>query len=161
MKHIFSMLLVSILLSGCAPVKFYSDPALSKSTGFKYYTSKPYVQVEKEITSGNIVKAGIIYLPDLENPQYLEMRNGPGSKKAEIKLSEGIITLFSVESDPAIAESIEAVAGLLSKGSAALEDLSKLKGAWPATSNTTVSELYEVIMRDGATTLKKISFTGN
>lgn len=150
--------LTILAFAGCAPVKFYSNPGLTQNTGLKYYTVKPYMQVEKELSSGNIVKATVIYLPDLVNPQYLVIKDGLGSRKVDIKLSEGSINTFGVATDPKIAESIEALAALISKSSAAIADLTTLKGIPPTAAPATVTELYEVFMGPEGTTVKKIEF---
>ncbi|HEX2976679.1 MAG TPA: hypothetical protein VHO68_12150 [Bacteroidales bacterium] len=146
-----------LLLSGCSPVQIYSDPALTKSTGFKYYTAKPYVQVEKDSQSGAIVKATVLYLPDLSNPQYVKVNGGLGSRKLDIELSDGTIKKFGLTSDTNIPESITALGNTISKTADAIKDLSTLKGL-PQAGATTVTELYEVIMDAEGTILKKIEF---
>jgi hypothetical protein len=60
--------LIILSLTGCAPVKFYSNPGLTESTGLKYYTVKPFLLVEKDPVNGSITKATVLYLPDLVNP---------------------------------------------------------------------------------------------
>lgn len=145
-------------LSGCAPVKFYSGSGLTQNTGLKYYTVKPYIQVERELTGGNIVKATVVYLPDLVNPQYIVIKDGLGSRKVDIKLSEGAISTLGVATDPKIAESVDALAALISKSSAAIADLATLKGIPAAAAPATVTELYEVFMGPDGTTMKKIEF---
>jgi hypothetical protein len=60
-----------IAFSGCASVKFYSDPGLRKETGLRYYTLKPYLLVEYQAEKDNTVKTSVVYLPDLENPSIL------------------------------------------------------------------------------------------
>lgn len=140
----------------CAPVKFYSNPELTKKSGLKYYTVKPYLMVEKELSSGNTLKATIVYMPDLANPQYMVVRDGLGSRKVDLKLTEGSINTISVASDPKIAEMVEAFAALAAKGTAALEDLNALKGLPLTGTSTTITEIYEVVMENGATTFRKV-----
>ena len=157
MKRLILMTIICIaFFSGCTPVKFYSDSGLSESTGLKYYTVKPYLQVEKDAVSNNVNKTTVLYMPDLENPQFLAVRDGLGSGKADLKLAEGSISTFSLTTESEISKSVEALATLISKGSASLEDLSKLKGPFPGASSSIITELYEVLMIDGVTTLKKI-----
>jgi hypothetical protein len=143
-------------LTGCSPVKIYSDPGLTKTTGLKFYTVKPFLQVERDIESSRVVKAIILYLPDLSNPQYLAIKDGPGSRKVDLKLTEGTINTFGFTSDSQISESVEALAALLSKGSDAIADLSSLKDplAIKAVSNTI--ELYEIVIESNGTTLREI-----
>lgn len=158
MKQLIAALscLFFLLLTGCSPVKIYSDPALTKTTGFKYYTVKPYVQVEKDPQSGAIVKATVLYLPDLSNPQYVTVNGGLGSKKLDIELKDGIVEKLGMTSDTDVPETIEALAATVSKSADAIKDLSTFKGILPAAS--TITELYEVIMNSEGTTLRKIEF---
>lgn len=150
--------LLLFLLSGCAAVKFYSNPELTEKSGLKYYTVKPYVQVERDVASERIVKATVVYLPDLSNPQYLVVKDGPGSRKLDLKLTEGTISTIGITTDPQIAESIDALAALVSKSADAVADLSTLKGRPEAAAVSTVTELYEVIMSPDGTSMKKIEF---
>lgn len=149
-------LAILLLSGGCAPVKFYSDPGLSKPSGLKYYSVKPYLLVEREVATGNVTKTNVFYLPDLENPQYILMRDGIGSRKADIKLENGSITDICIASESGIPESIASLAALTDKTAEALKDLSSLKGAYPGAVLSTVTELYEFLMKNNTTTLKKI-----
>jgi hypothetical protein len=157
MKQIAALTcLLFLLLTGCAPVKIYSDPALSNNTGFKYYTVKPYIQIEKDSQSGAIVKATVLYLPDLSNPQYMKVNGGLGSKKVDIELNNGTIDKLGLTSDTKIPETIEALAAAVTKSADAIKDLSNLKG--PPAGASTIIELYEVRMDHEGTTLIKIEF---
>jgi hypothetical protein len=157
-KSIFAAIagLIILVLTSCAPVKFYSNPGLTESTGLRYYTVKPFLLVEREPVSSNIVKTTVLYLPDLENPQYLVIKDVLGSRKVDLKLTDGSINTFGLSSDPKIAESVEALAALISKGTSAITDLSALKGIPAAAASSTITELYEVFMTNGITTVKKI-----
>jgi hypothetical protein len=156
MKNLFSFsaLFIAFLLSGCVPVKFYSDNGLN--SGLKYYTVKPYLLVEKDLSTDRTVKASTIYLPDLENPQYIRIEDGFGSRKVDLKLSDGSINTFGTSTENDIAKSIEAFSTLIAKSASAVEDL-KLKGI-PQGITATYVELYEVSMIDGLTSLRKIEF---
>lgn len=159
MKTLFlkTLVLLSVLeITGCSPVQFYSDSELTKKSGLKYYTVKPYLMVEREISGNNIVKATVVYLTDLENPQYVVLKDGLGSRKVDLKLSDGAITSFGLSTDPLIAESVEALSALISKSASAIDDLSTLKGVPPGAASSTITELYEVIMSDGKTSVRKI-----
>jgi hypothetical protein len=143
--------------NGCTPVKIYSDQALTKSTGFNYYTIKPFIQVEKDAQSGAIVKATVLYLPDLSNPQYIAVNGGLGSKKLDIELNNGTIDKLGLTADSKIPETIESLAAAVSKSADAVKDLSNLKGL-PQAGASTITELYEVKMDPEGTSLKKIEF---
>jgi hypothetical protein len=158
MKNVFLKLISGVFIltfTGCTSVQFYSNSELTKKSGLKYYTVKPYLQVERETVNNNIVKATILYLPDLENPQYIAMKDGLGSKKLDLKLADGSITTFGMETDPKIAESIAALATLVSKSATAITDLSTLK-VIPGSATTTITELYDIVMTNGITSVKKI-----
>ena len=150
--------LLLFLLSGCAAVNFYSNPELTRKSGLKYFTVKPYVQVERDVTSSNIVKATIVYLPDLSNPQYLVVKDGPGSRKLDLKLADGSISTIGISTTPELPESIEALATLVSKSADAMIDLSTLKGRPQAAAVSTITELYEVVIGPDGTSMRKIEF---
>jgi len=143
-------------LTGCSSVKFYSNSGLTESSGLKYYTVKPYLMVEKEAVSNNVVKVSVVYMPDLENPQYMVVKEGLGASKVDLKLTDGSISTLGLSTDPKIAESIEALSALISKSASAIDDLSNLKGVPPRAGSSTVTELYEVTMSNGSTQVRKI-----
>jgi hypothetical protein len=147
---------IILVLAGCAPVRFYSNAELTKKSGLKYYTVKPYLQVERDPVNNSIVKAAILYLPDLENPQYIAIKDGPGSRKLDLKLTDGTINTFGLDSDPKIAETLAAIAGLVSKTATAITDLSEVKGVQFTAASSTITELYDILMTNGLTTVKKI-----
>jgi hypothetical protein len=62
-----------LAVTGFTSVRLYSDAGLTKKSGLKYYTVKPYLQVERETDNKSIVKATILYLPDLENPEEVNL----------------------------------------------------------------------------------------
>lgn len=156
-KNLIIVALCSIALGSCTPVKFYSDPELTKPTGLKLYTAKPFLLAEHEAESGRLIKSTVIYLPDLSNPQYMAVKNAPGASKTDLKLNDGILTSFGFEYEQMLPESIEAVSALLSKTAGAVEDLNGLKGpdGLRATANTV--QLYEVVIEPGRTWLREIA----
>jgi hypothetical protein len=145
-----------LTFTGCTSVQFYSNPELTKKSGLKYYTVKPFLQIERETVNNTIVKATILYLPDLENPQYIAIKDGLGSKKLDLKLADGVITAFGMETEPEIAESVTALTALVSEAATAITDLSTLKGIPGAAVPATITELYDIIMTNGLTSVKKI-----
>lgn len=148
--------IIILAFTGCSAVNFYSNPELTKKSGLKYYTVKPYLQVERDVVNNSIVKATILYLPDLENPQYIAVRDGLGSKKLDVKLTDGTINTFGLDSDSEIAESLAALTTMVSKTATAISDLSTLKGVPGANAPATITELYDIIMTGGVTSVKKI-----
>jgi hypothetical protein len=152
------VLMILLTFTGCTPVKFYSNQNLTQTSGLKYYISKPYIQVERDPATNNIIKTTVLYLPDLANPQYMVIKDGIGSKKVDVKLTDGSINTFGVATYPKIPETIEAVAAMLAKSTNALSDLAALKGMPQAAALPTITELYEVFMGPEGTTLKKVEF---
>ena len=150
--------LIILVLTGCATVKFYSNPVSAKNAGLKYYTVKPYLQLEKDAVNSNVIKATVIYLPDLANPQYMLIRDGLWNRKVDLKLTEGSLSTLGVSSDPKIAETVNALSGLISKGASAIIDLAALKSIPPTAAAATITELYEVFMGPDGTSLKKVEF---
>jgi hypothetical protein len=147
-----------LLFYGCSPVKFYSNPRLTEKTGIKYYTVKPFLLAERDTQADRIVKATVLYLPDLASPQYMSVKDGLGSRKVDLKLTDGAINTFGLTTDTKIAASLAALASLLSKGTSAITDLNTLKAVPGAGATSTITELYEIFMSPAGTTLKKIEF---
>jgi uncharacterized protein involved in tellurium resistance len=145
--------LIIMGLAGCTPVKFFSDQQLTQRCGFKYYTTKPYFQVERDLATGSVVKATVIYLPDLANPQYVVIKAVPGSGKVDLKLTDGSITTIGVATDMKLGETVDAMAALIANGASAV---TALKGAPSAAGASAVTELYEILMDKEGTSLKKI-----
>lgn len=143
----------AIFMNGCTPVRFYSDQQLTKKTGLKFYSVKPFLLAECEPESGRIIKSSVICLPDLSNPQYLAVKNGPGASKTDLKLDDGVLTSFGLDYEQLLPETLESVAALISKSAGAAEDLNMLKG--PASSPNTVV-LFEIVMTTEGTFLKEI-----
>jgi hypothetical protein len=159
-KRIFQIILYLVILSiiGCSPVKFSSQPGLDSVTGLKFYTVKPFILVEREVSGNRVIKATVLYLPDLSNPQYMVLKNGVGARKVDIKLTEGSINTLGFSSDPNIAESLNALASLLSKGTAAVVDINNLRTQQNISASDNSVELYEVIMSSDKTILREVSF---
>jgi hypothetical protein len=152
------MVSVSILaLTGCAPVQFYSNRSLTEKTGLKYYTTKPFLHVERDPETKQIVKSTIIYLPDLANPQYMVMRDGLNSRKINLKFKDGYITDFGYSSTGKVGESIDALAGMISKSTDALTEISALKSLQAVKTSTNTVELYEIVFGTDKTTLREVS----
>jgi len=150
----FSLMLVTLI--GCSPVKVYSDAALTKKAGIKVYTVKPYLRVERDAENGTIVRTEVLYLPDLANPSYIALKNGPGSRKVDLKLTNGCISSFGYSSDTKIDEYVDALSALLSKGTYAVTNLDALKVPPAVKAAPNAVELYEVVMEEGKTVLRKV-----
>jgi hypothetical protein len=148
--------MIIILFAGCAPVRIYSNKGLTEKTGLKYYTVKPYLHVERDSETNTVVKAAIIYLPDLANPQYMVIRDGLNSRKVNLKFTNGSLDTFGFSSTGKISESVDALAALITKGTDALTDLNALKGLQAVKAPSNAVELYEIIIGTDKTTLRKV-----
>lgn len=160
MKNAVLALMVSAFiftLTGCAPVQFYSNRSLTEKTGLTYYTTKPFLHVERDPESKRIVKSTIIYLPDLANPQYMTMHDGLNSRKLNLKFKDGYITDFGFSSTGKVGESVDALAGLISKSTDALTEINALKGLQAVKTSTNTVELYEIVFGANKTTLRQVS----
>lgn len=145
-----------IAFTACAPVKIYSNQNLTEKTGLKYYTVKPFLHVERDSETNRIVKATVIYLPDLTNPQYMVFHDGLNSRKVNLKFTDGTINTLGYASTGKVGESVEALAALIAKSSDALTELDAIKGLQAAKASLNSVELYEIIFETGRTTLRKV-----
>jgi hypothetical protein len=112
--------------------------------------------VERDQVTNNVLKATILYLPDLENPQYMAIKDGLGSRKLDLKITDGTISTLGLDTDPLIAETLTALSNVVSKTASAVTDLSTLKGVPPTATASTITELYDIVMSNGVTSLRKI-----
>ncbi len=143
-------------LSGCASVQFYSNKGLTEKTGLKYYTVKPFLHIERD-SENRIIKATVLYLPDLANPQYMVMHEGINSKKLSLKFTNGSLDTFGYTSTGKVGESLDALSAMITKGTDVLTDLSALRGLQAAKPSNKV-ELYEILFEADRTTLREVTF---
>jgi hypothetical protein len=160
-KSITELVICFVILAfaGCAPVQIYSNNSLTSRTGLKYYTVKPFLHVEREVITNRIVKATIVYLPDLANPQYMVIRDGLNSRKVSLKFTDGAINTFGYTSTSKIPESVDALASLITKGTDAITELNSVNALQPAKAPSNTVELYEIIIGAEKTTLRKVDFS--
>ncbi len=159
MKNSILFLIIGLIVvttNSCAPVKFYSNDGITKKTGLKYYSVKPFLHVEREAETNRIVKANVVYLPDLAHPQYMTMHDGLNSRKVNLKFTDGTINTFGYASVSKVDSSIEALASLITKGTDAVTELSAVKSAQPVKAPSNTVELYEIIFGSEKTSLKKV-----
>jgi hypothetical protein len=62
--------------AGCSSRQFYSNPELKKTSGLKYYFTMPCLRFDRDSTNNSIDRVTTLYLPDLENPNFIAMING-------------------------------------------------------------------------------------
>jgi hypothetical protein len=146
-----------LVITGCAPVQFYSNKALTEKTGLKYYSVKPFLHVERDAETNMIVKATVLYLPDLANPQYMIIREGLNSKKVNLKFTNGSIDTFGYTSTGKVGESVDALSAMISKGTDALTELNALKSLQTVKAPSNTVELYEIVFGADKTTLREVT----
>ncbi len=149
--------LTILSFAGCAPVQIYSNKGLTEKTGLKYYTVKPFLHVERDPETSRIVKATVLYLPDLSNPQYMVIRDGLNSRKINLKFTDGSINTFGYTSTGKVGESVDALAAMILKGTDALTDLNALKSLQTAKANSNTVGLYEIVFGPDKITLREVT----
>jgi len=157
-KTITELVICSFILAftGCAPVQIYSNNSLTSRTGLKYYTVKPFLHVEREAGSNRIVKATVVYLPDLANPQYMVIHDGLNSRKISLKFTDGAINTFGYTSTSKVPESVDALAAMVTKSTDAINELKSATGLQPAKAPSNTVELYEIVFGLEKTSLRKV-----
>lgn len=141
-----SIALLAIAAAGCSGLEVYSNPELKgEQTGIKFYTPKPYVVVGR--TPGDkTVEVKVVHLPDLENPRYAKLRSGIGFTKYTFTLNEsGTFQTVNQETDMKLPETLSNLATLVKAF-----ERKDAPGTQPS------FEMYEVVMKGGVTTLRKI-----
>lgn len=147
----------SILFSGCATVKVYSDAGLKNETGLRFYTLKPYLLVEYLADKDNTVNTSVIYLPDLSDPQFMVLKPGIGSSELKATFKNSAIESYGVISDSQLAESMEAFAAILSKSAYAAQTFAgKEPGGTFNQEQFTPFRLFEILPTPTGTVLREI-----
>lgn len=156
---VFAAILVAlILLSGCATVKIYSDAGLTKETGLRFYTLKPYLLVEYNTENHNTVKTTLVFLPDIASPQFMKLRPGIGASELKMTFSNSALETYGVATDSQIPESMAAFADILSKSAYAAQTMSSVASAKADLSlpEELPFRLFEIIISPSGTELKEV-----
>jgi hypothetical protein len=159
MKNSIYALLIGLLMlmiNSCAPVKFYSNDGLTEKSGLKYYTVKPFLHVERDAETNRIVKANVVYLPDLAHPQFMIIHDGLNSRKLNLKFTDGTINTFGYASVSKVDGSVDALASLITKSTDAVTELSAVQNVQPVKASSNTVELYEIIFGTDKTSLRKV-----
>ena len=145
-----------MVISGCASVKFYSDPGLGKETGLRYYTLKPYLLVEYQAEKDNTVKTSVVYLPDLENPQYIVIKSGIGATDLKMAFTNSALNSYGVSTESEYPELFESIASMLSKSAYAAQGFG---GSETSAQNCSeqIFQLFEFISDASGTRLKEVT----
>lgn len=156
--HVLAVLAVaSILFTGCATVKIYSDAGLTTETGLRYYTLRPYLLVEYMAEKDNTVKTSVVFLPDLTSPQFIKLKPGIGSSELKMTFSNSTLESYGVATDSQLPESMAAFADILSKSAYAAQNFSGTRpDSAPDQQNSTPFRLFEIVFTASGTTLKEV-----
>lgn len=147
----------SILFTGCATVKVYSDEGLKNETGLRYYTLKPYLLIEYLAEKDNTVKTSVVYLPDLSDPQFMILKPGIGSSELKMAFKNSALESYGVATDSQLPESMEAFAAMLSKTAYAAQTFTgKEPGATVNQEQVAPFRLFEILPTSTGTVLKEI-----
>jgi hypothetical protein len=152
-----TMVVVTILFTGCATVKVYSDAELKNETGLRCYTLKPYLLVEYYSEKDNTVKTSVIYLPNLSDPQFMVLKSGLGSSELKMSFNNSALESYGVVADSKLPESMEAFAAILSKTAYATQTLTRPEPPRTLTTDLTTSfRLFEILPTSAGTVLKEV-----
>lgn len=163
MKRVISLIISGILIcfiSGCASVKIYSGSDLTKKTGLRFYTVKPYLLVELKAEKDNTVKTSVIYLPDLGAPQYIIFKPGIGSNELKLAFTNGSLNSYGLMTESQIPETINALAGLLSKSAGVAGQLAQQANRIEQVSTEPDFKLYEIVIGAEGTSLREVTIGG-
>ena len=160
MKKLFviaAILVAIVLLNACATVKIYSDAGLTKETGLRFYTLKPYLLVEYNAEKDNTVKTSLVFLPDIASPQFMKLRPGIGASELKMTFSNSALKSYGVVTDSQLPESMAAFADILSKSAYAAQTMSSVASAKEDQSNEALPfRLFEIIITPSGTELKEV-----
>ena len=155
--NLVTIVLALTLLSGCASVQIYSGNDLKNKTGLKFYSVKPYLLVEMKSEKDQTIKTTIVYLPDLANPLYLNVKPGIGSNELKLAFTNGILNSYGLTSDGNIPETINSLAALISKGSDAVVPFTSQGGIGKVAGGEVNFELFEINISPEGTRLRRVS----
>lgn len=146
------------LLSGCATVKIYSDAGLTKETGLRFYTLKPYLLVECKAGKDNDVTTSVVFLPDIASPQFMKLRPGIGSSELKMTFSNSALESYGVITDSQLPESMAAFADILSKSAYAAQNFSGTRQVIESGQEQQAIpfRLFEIIITPSGTELREV-----
>lgn len=157
MKNQIAILLFlsNLILISCAGVKIYSDANLQHPTAVQFHYAKPYLLVEHNSNKDGTTKTSIVYLPDQTETYYAKMVSGLGNSDLKIAFENGSIASLGISSDNKIllsTGSLSSLIGDLAKSPTPLTTDKKTDATIPE------FELYQIIVIDGKTSLKKLEW---
>jgi len=152
---VFFLYLSTVFYISCAGVKIYSDASLQHPTAIQFHYAKPFLLVEHNANKDGTTKTSIIYLPDQSETYYAKMVSGLGNSDLKIAFENGSIASLGTSSDNKILLSTGSLSSLISdltKTANPVASEKKMETAEPS------FELYQIIVTDGKTSLKKMEW---
>jgi hypothetical protein len=156
--NVFAAIPVALILfSGCATVKIYSDAELTRETGLRFYTLKPYLLVEYQAGKDNNVTTSVVFLPDVSSPQFIKLRPGIGSSELKMTFSNSALESYGVVTDSQLPESMSAFADILSKSAYAAQNFTGARqDAEPGQQQAIPFRLFEIFITPSGTELREV-----
>ena len=151
------IVLTTVLFYSCASVHIYSNNDLRGKTGLKFYPVKPYLLVEFKTSNDMTVKTSILYLPDLANPQYLNVKPGIGSSELKLAFTNGILSSYGLTSDASVSQTINSLASLIDKSSEAIKQFTIKEAGGKDAGGEEIFILYEIVITEEGTKLERVS----
>ena len=114
-----ALLVLAALGLGCSHVAITRvSPEHPYESGLRFYRPWPYLLVRAD--RNEAVQAEIVYLPDLSEEYVIEPKVRLGSVDLKVTLADGWqLTSLGASADPQVAETIDAVGGLIGAASSA------------------------------------------
>jgi hypothetical protein len=138
--------------SGCAGVRVYSDPGLTRETGVKVYAPKPYLLVSRTGAKDQPIELTIVYLPDTTDALYIKQQGGWGSNDLGVKVANGMLTDFGTKADSRIPETLNATGALLAAAAGvyktAQQKLTPAKGTLEGDDQDEAARALQLIAQD-------------
>ena len=145
--------------TGCAGMRVYSDPALTRETGIKVFAPKPYLLVARTGSKTNPVALSVVYLPDPSDVVYVRQQRGWGSADLSLKVHDGMLAELGAKSDSQIPATLDALAPLLKAATEAYAAAreSRALSQEPDVPSAPAFELYEIRIEQGRTRLVRVT----
>lgn len=104
---VFMILVLHLLVSGCARIEVFDADDTSDNKGIKVYPPKPYIVAFTNEKGQREVR--FVSLPDYTKGQYLKYKAGLGKFDFNYELENGVLAKFGQKSDAQAPETIESV----------------------------------------------------
>jgi hypothetical protein len=145
-----------VFACGCAHTSFYSDAEMTRKTGFRYYTARPYLLVSFTNNKDKLVEVSVVYLPDLEHPQFAVPHPGWGNSEFHVTVADGSVASVGGRVEATGPETLTALGSLLTSASALTKALAEARAGGTGEAPDHAFELYEIRQEGGRTKLIRV-----